>query len=39
MVTGSNRLAFARALVATNLKATLALRGACVRASFASRPQ
>jgi ABC-2 type transport system permease protein len=29
-VTGSNSLAFARALVATNLKATLALRGAFV---------
>jgi len=29
-VTGSNRLAFARALVATNLKAALALRGAFV---------
>ena len=29
-MTGSNRLAFARALVATNLKASLALRGAFV---------
>ena len=29
-MTGSNSLAFARALVATNLKATLALRGAFV---------
>ena len=29
-MTGSNRMAFARALVATNLKATLALRGAFV---------
>jgi ABC-2 type transport system permease protein len=29
-VTGSNRLAFVRALVATNVKATLALRGAFV---------
>ena len=29
-MTGSNRLAFARALVVTNLKATLALRGAFV---------
>jgi hypothetical protein len=29
-VTGSDSLAFVRALVATNLKATLALRGAFV---------
>ena len=29
-MTGSNRVAFARALIATNLKATLALRGAFV---------